>query len=101
MNHEYINQFNVIDQYVLGHLTAREAEEFEDHFIDCHTCVDQLNITRNLVQDLKGLAVRETLALGREQTPSIPRWSLRRLVPNRLSMAVAFGSIVLAAVLSF
>jgi len=101
MNHEYINQFNVIDHYVLGHLTASEAEEFEDHFIDCPTCVDQLNTTRSLVQDLKGLAVQETLVLGREKAPSTRGRSLKRLVPNRLSMAVAFGCIVVAGVLSF
>ena len=101
MNHEYINKFNVIDQYVLGHLTAKEAEEFEDHFIDCSSCVDQLNTTRNMVHDLKGLAVHETLVLGQERVSPARGWSLKRLVPNRLSVGLAFGCVVVAAVLTF
>lgn len=101
MNHEYINQFNVIDQYVLGHLTANEAEEFEDHFIDCPVCVEQLNATRDLVQDLKGLAVQETLELEREKVSASSGWGLKALVPNRLSAALAFGCIVVAGVLTF
>jgi hypothetical protein len=101
MNHEYINKFNVIDQYVLGRLTANEAEEFEDHFIDCPTCVEQLNTTRDLVQDLKSLAVQETLVLERESVRPTRGWSLKEFVPNRLSVAIALGCIVAAGVLTF
>jgi hypothetical protein len=101
MNHEYINEFNVIDQYALGHLTANEAEEFEDHYIDCPTCVEQLSATKNLVQDLKGLAVQETLMLERGMVSARSGWSLQALIPNRLLAAVAFGCIVVAGVLTF
>lgn len=101
MNHEYINKFNVIDQYVLGHLTANEAEEFEDHFVDCPACVEQLNATKDLVHDLKGLAVQETLVSEREKVSASSGWSLKGLVPNRLSAALAFGCIVVAGVLTF
>ena len=100
MNHEYINKFNVIDQYVLGHLTTREAEEFEDHFIDCPTCVEQLNTTRNLVQDLKGLAVQETLVVERENARPIRGWNLKTLIANQLPLAMALGCIVVAGLLS-
>jgi len=99
MNHEYINEFNVIDQYVLGHLTANEAEEFEDHFVDCPACVEQLNVTKNLVQGLKGLAVQETLE--RERVSASSGWGRKLLVPNRLSAAIALSSIVLVGVLTF
>jgi hypothetical protein len=101
MNHEHINKFNVIDQYVLGQLTTREAEEFEDHFIECPTCVDQLNTTRTLVQNLKGLAVHETVLLREHSVPTTQGSKPKRLVPIPVSMAVAFGCIVVAGVLTF
>jgi hypothetical protein len=82
MNHDYIKKFNLIDQYVLGKLAADEAEEFEDHFIDCPECVEQLNITRSFIQDLKGPAVQETLLSGNRPAPRTRWWQLQ-LVPLR------------------
>lgn len=101
MNHDYINQSNLIDLYVLGKLTADEAEEFEDHFIDCPACVEQLNTTRSFIQDLKSLAVQETLLLGNKSAPATRRWHLRQLVPLRLWAAIACSCIVVAGVLTF
>lgn len=101
MNHEYINKLNVIDQYILGRLTANEAEEFEDHFIDCPTCVEQLNTTKDLVRDLKSLTIQETLVLERERVRPTRMWSLKEFVPNRLSVAIALSCIVAAGVFTF
>lgn len=95
MNHDYIKEFNLIDQYVLGKLATDEAEEFEDHFIDCPECVEQLNITRSLIQELKGLAIQETLLSGNRRAP-VARWWHLQLVPLR-SWAVMAGCCVLVA----
>ncbi|HYJ89010.1 MAG TPA: hypothetical protein VEW46_23290 [Pyrinomonadaceae bacterium] len=101
MNHDYINQFNLIDQYVLGKLTVDEAEEFEDHFIDCPACVEQLNATRSFIQDLKVLAVQEPLLLGSKSVRLTRPWRLRQLVPTRIWVAIAFSCIVVAGVFTF
>jgi hypothetical protein len=101
MNHDYINQFNLIDQYVLGKLTADEAVEFEDHFIDCPACIDQLNTTRSLIQDLRGLVVQEALSLGSRSVPATPRWRMPLLAPVRLWVAVACCCIVIAGAFTF
>lgn len=95
MNHDYIKEFNLIDQYVLGKLSTDEAEKFEDHFIDCPECVEQLNITRKFIQDLKGLAVQETLLSGKMRAPVIRRWHVQ-LIPFR-SWAVIAGCCILVA----
>lgn len=100
MNHEYINKFHVIDQYVLGKLAADEAEEFETHFIDCPECVEQLNITRSFIDDLKSLAVQETL-VSSKQAPLPRRWSLQSLVPRHYWAAIACGCVLLVGVLAF
>jgi hypothetical protein len=96
MNHEYIKQFNLIDQYVLGKLAADEAEAFEDHFIDCPECVEQLNVTRSFIHDLKGLAVKETLVSGNKPAP-VTQW----FIPIRPWAVVACCCVLVAAVLAF
>jgi len=101
MNHEYINQFNLIDRYVLGKLGADEAQEFEKHFIDCPECVEQLQVTRSFVGDLKELAIQETLVSSNKPTPLPRRWELGQLVPRRSWAAIAFGCLVLAGVFGF
>jgi anti-sigma factor RsiW len=101
MNHDYIKEFNLIDQYALGKLAADEAEEFEDHFIDCPECVEQLNITRSFIRDLKGLAIQETLLSGnRPAAPKTRRWHLQ-LVPLRSWAVIACSCILVAGVFAF
>src|ERR1044071_138225 len=100
MNHDYIKEFNLIDQYVLGKLAADEAEEFEDHFIDCPECVEQLKITRSFIQDLKGLAIQETLLAGSRPAPTTRWWHLQ-LVPLRSWAVIACCCILAAGVFAF
>lgn len=101
MNHEYVSKSNLIDQYVLGKLAADEVEAFEDHFVDCPECVEQLNISRSFIHDIKGLAVQETLFAGSSPTPKTQRWSLQQLVPLRLWPAIACCCIVAVGILAF
>jgi hypothetical protein len=100
MNHDYIKEFNLIDQYALGKLAADEAEEFEDHFIDCPECVEQLNITRSFIQDLKGLAIQETLLSGNRSAPVPRRWHFQ-LVPLRSWAVIACCCVLVAGVFAF
>lgn len=100
MNHDYIKKFNLIDQYVLGKLAADEAEEFEDHFIDCPECVEQLNITRSFIQDLKGLAVQETLISENRRAPVTRPWTLQ-FVPLRSWAVVACCCVLVVGVFAF
>src|SRR5215213_2961129 len=103
MNHDYINEFHLIDQYLLGKLGADEAQEFENHFIDCPKCVEQMNMTGSFIQDLKGLAVQETLVSGNKPALVARRWTLQQLVlvPNRYWAAIACCLAVTAGMFVF
>jgi hypothetical protein len=101
MNHEYINEFHLIDQYVLGKLGADEAAEFENHFIDCPECVEQLQITRSFIDDLKDVAIQETLVSSKKPAPLARRWEFERLVPRRYWAAIACGCVLLVGVFAF
>lgn len=101
MNHDYIKEFNLIDQYALGKLAADEAEEFEDHFIDCPECVEQLDITRSFIQDLKGLAVQETLFSGNKPAPPMTRRRHFQSQPLRLWAMAVCCCVLVAGVFAF
>jgi len=96
MNHEYITESNLIDQYLLGTLAADQVEEFEAHFVDCPECVDQLSISRSFIHDLKGLAVQETLLSDRRPATQTQRQHDEQLVPRRFWWAIAWACVVVA-----
>ena len=58
MNHNYIEQFDIVDRYLMGRLATEESEQFEEHFIDCPQCIDRLKTAKNFIQDLRIVAAQ-------------------------------------------
>ena len=56
MDHKYINEFDIIDRYLMGRLPAEEITEFESHFVDCRGCIGQMKTTTALVDGLRIVA---------------------------------------------
>ena len=44
MEHSFIERTDVIDRYVRGTMPPAERSEFEEHFLDCQECLDQLEL---------------------------------------------------------
>lgn len=61
MDHHYIDQFDLVDRYLMGKLDPDEIDQFEEHFVDCPQCVEHLKVNRNFIQDLKSVATAQTL----------------------------------------
>jgi len=57
MDHSRIEDHNLIDRYVRGTLPADERAEFEEHFVDCSACQEQIEVAKSL-----RLAIREAVA---------------------------------------
>lgn len=57
MDHSRIEDHNLIDRYVRGTLPGDERAEFEEHFVDCAACQEQIEAAKSL-----RLAVRESVA---------------------------------------
>jgi hypothetical protein len=81
MNHDYIEQYDLVDRYLRGRLTSEEGERFEEHFIDCPQCVDRLKTTRGFKQGLGLLMVQQ---VSKEEGHSAK--GLRWLFPERVSL---------------
>jgi len=56
MDHLQIEERNLIDRYVRGTMPAAEREQFEEHFLECAACQEQIELARSF-----RLAVRESV----------------------------------------
>ncbi len=56
MDHFRIEEQNLIDRYVRGTLPAADRVEFEEHFVECAECQEQIEVAQSL-----RLAVRESV----------------------------------------
>ncbi|HEX5736211.1 MAG TPA: zf-HC2 domain-containing protein [Blastocatellia bacterium] len=74
MNHDYAEQFDLVNRYLMGRLAAEESERFEEHLIDCPQCIDLLKTTREFKQGLRALTVQQVLNPGSYVSKG-SRWS--------------------------
>ena len=88
MNHNYIEQFDLIDRYLMGKLPAEESAQFEEHFIDCPECTDRLKTTGDFLQDLRMVAVQKTAQTDNYSPKGFPRYFSQILYPRALALAV-------------
>ena len=56
MDHRYIEEHNIVSRHLMGRLSAWEHSEFEEHFLDCPQCLDQLETVDGLRGALKLVA---------------------------------------------
>jgi hypothetical protein len=63
MDHSFIEEHNLIDRYVRGNMPVAERTAFEEHFLDCPDCLEQLEAARSL-RDAIRTAVAEMAPSG-------------------------------------
>jgi len=59
MDHSYIAEHNIIARYGMGKLSSEECVSFEEHFVDCPQCQEQLETTQDFKQALKTVAAED------------------------------------------
>ena len=76
MEHSFIERTDVIDRYVRGTMPPAERSEFEEHFLDCQECLDQLELARSLREGIKVCAAQPSgAAVARPQSrPGFSGW---------------------------
>jgi hypothetical protein len=96
MNHNYIEQFDLIDRYLMGGLAAEESAQFEEHFIDCPECIDRLKTTKDFLQDLRLATVQQTSQTDIYRPRGLSRSVSQMLSPR--SLALAAGCLLVFAI---
>jgi hypothetical protein len=59
MEHSYIEKHDVVGRYLSGRLSDEELIRFEEHFLNCQQCVDQLETTEDIRRGLRTAAAEE------------------------------------------
>jgi methionine-rich copper-binding protein CopC len=93
MDHSYIETNNIVARYEMGKLSPGECTDFEEHFVDCPQCQEQLATTADLRQALHKAARRGDLLQEREIPAGwIPRSVVRWAIAACLAVAVMAGA---------
>ena len=69
MDHSYIEGASLVDRYVRGRMPIDERIAFEEHFLDCPDCLEQLEIARSLMEGVKIVVCRP-----KASSPSFGAW---------------------------
>lgn len=96
MKHSYIEQYNLVDLYLMGKLAAEESARFEEHFIDCPECIDRLNTTKDFLQDLRMVAAQQTSQTDNYRPKGLARYFSQILSPKALALAA--GCLLILAI---
>lgn len=64
MDHDDIEQNHVADRYLMGQLSAEEADRFEEHYLSCQECLDRLERAEILQGGLKRAAAEDAARLA-------------------------------------
>src|SRR5262245_3884352 len=97
MNHSYIEEHNIDSRYLLGDLSVEEETRFEEHFIDCRRCLDNLKALEGLRAGLRTVAIEEA---SRSRT-YIQAGLLARLVRRRRTALLAGAALLVALPVAF
>ena len=65
MDHAYIESHGLIELYHQGALTPDEESRFEEHFVDCGECMEQLELARGLQRGLRSVAAEDAARINR------------------------------------
>lgn len=97
MNHQYVEQHNIADRYLMRQLSAQEREQFEAHYFDCELCLRRLEVTEKFRRGLQQLSAEEVAGLrAAESGHAVGRWDWLR--PRR-PMVIALAALVLLVLL--
>ena len=64
MDHDDIQEHQVVDRYVQGRLSAAEAELFEDHYLTCEECLQRLRIAEKFQRGFRQVAAEDAVGAG-------------------------------------
>lgn len=95
MDHEYIENNQVVDRYVLGRLSEAEADVFEDHYLTCDECLRRLELAEKFQRGFRQVAAEEATGLVGMLAAFLR--SRRGLLLGSMAVLVLAASALLAA----
>ena len=60
MEHSYIEKHDVVGRYLSGRLSDEDLIRFEEHFLNCQQCADQVETTDDIRSGLRAAAAEQS-----------------------------------------
>ena len=96
MDHSYIEDRQIVDRYLMRQLPDEEAVRFEDHYVHCQECLDQLELAEKLQQGLKRAVAGDAARVTASRQLGVLAWFARTLRSPRAGLvAMAFLAVAL------
>jgi putative zinc finger protein len=94
MDHSFIEETNQIDRYVRGTMAPAERAAFEEHFLDCSVCLEQLEIAKSMRESVR-VAAAELASSGGRTAEKRRTWSWNWMTAGAFAAlaAMSFTSI--------
>ena len=90
-SHEYVVDNQIVDLYVMERLSPDQKARFEDHFLTCSTCLQDLEITRSFHGDMKDHVVEKLAQVAHVGLLArLLSAGMMRTLPAALIVALAF-----------
>ncbi len=89
MDHSYIEENQVVDRYLMKRLPAGEAVRFEDHYVSCQQCLDQLELAEKLQRGFKRAVAGDAARVAAARRLGVLAWLARRLRSPQAGVLVA------------
>lgn len=95
MDHAYIEENGLVERYHQGLLDPDEEARFEEHFVTCAPCMEQLELARGLERGIKAMATEDAVRAAVVVQAGLFAWLARR---GRLAQwGLALAVLLLAA----
>ena len=95
MHHTDVEEQNLVDRYVMGKLSADEAERFEDHYLSCPECLDRLELAESMQRGFRRAVGQDAARLATARQLALVAW-LSRLGRSRQMAALVMALLVVA-----
>ncbi len=100
MNHAQIEERQLVDRYLMGRLPAAEVARFEEHYLGCQRCLDELEAAERMQGAARRTASEDASRLAAARGLAVVAWLARRRYALPLAaVAVAVLALLPAAFL--
>jgi hypothetical protein len=97
MEHSYIEKHDVVGRYLSGRLSDVELIRFEEHFLNCQQCVDQLETTEDIRSGLRAAAMEDAWLSKIHSQAGFFAWIVRRRRARRATI-LAIAALLIAPI---
>lgn len=97
MEHQEVQQMDMIDRYLSGRLTEEEASRFEEHLLECPACLEQVRWAEDFQDAVRSVAVQEqtqAVATANAVQAGLLVWLVRRSQAQRRALLLAASLLV-------